>query len=233
MQADITANIAELRRRIAAAAQAVNRDPAGIGLLAVAKTRPPEAIRAAAGAGVTAVGENYLQEALTKLDALADLTLEWHFIGPIQSNKTRELAARFDWVQSVDRIKVARRLNDQRPAGMAPLNICLQLNVSGEATKSGLAIGELGHVAAICAGLGRIRLRGLMAIPAPTPDPLAQRAAFAEVRRAFEALRVEHPQLDTLSMGMSADLEAAIAEGATLVRIGTDLFGARGRGPVP
>lgn len=227
MQADITANIAELRRRIAAAALAAGRAPEDIALLAVSKTRPPQAIRAAAAAGVRAVGENYLQEAIAKLDALADLDLEWHFIGPVQSNKTRELAARFAWVHSVDRLKVARRLSEQRPPDLPPLNICLQLNVSGETSKSGLAVGELEEVALACAALPGVRLRGLMAIPAPSRDPIEQRAAFARVRTAFDALRSRLPQLDTLSMGMSADLEAAIAEGATIVRVGTDLFGAR------
>lgn len=226
MQTGIKANIAELRRRIAAAAEAAGRDPHAVTLLAVSKAQSVEAIRAAA-AEVQAVGESYLQEALAKMDALNDLALEWHFIGPVQANKTRDLAARFDWVHSVDRLRVARRLSDQRPADLPPLNVCLQFNVSGESSKAGVDASALAELAAGCAVLPGVRLRGLMAIPAPSDDPEVQRRAFAEVRRVFNDLRGEWPELDTLSMGMSADLEMAIAEGATLVRIGSALFGAR------
>lgn len=227
---DISARIAAVRQRIAAAARAVGRDPDAIGLLAVSKTHPPASIRLAAAQGIRCIGENYLQEALKKQAALTDLALEWHFIGPIQSNKTGSLARHFDWVHSVDRVKVARRLDAQRPGDLPPLNICLQVNISAEEGKAGATPGELAALAEVCAGLPRLRLRGVMAIPAVTSDPRAQRAAFADVRAAFEALQRNHPGLDTLSMGMSADLEAAVAEGATLVRVGTDIFGAR-RGP--
>jgi hypothetical protein len=223
----IEKNIAKVAARIREAAQAVDRDPATVGLLAVSKTQPGAAGRAAAGAGVRDFGENYLQEALDKQAELSDLPLTWHFIGPIQSNKTKSIAEHFDWVHSVDRLKIAQRLSDQRPAQLPPLNVCLQVNVSGEASKSGCAPEELRQLAQTVAALPNLRLRGLMCIPAPSDDPAEQRAAFARLR----ALRDELPlTLDTLSMGMSQDLEAAIAEGATWVRIGTALFGARDYG---
>ncbi len=223
----IEKNIAKVAARIREAAQAVNRDPATVGLLAVSKTQPAAAIRDAAGAGVRDFGENYLQEALDKQAELSDLSLVWHFIGPIQSNKTKSIAEHFDWVHSVDRLKIAQRLSDQRPTQLPPLNICLQVNVSGEASKSGCAPEELHPLAQAVAALPNLRLRGLMCIPAPSDDPAEQRAAFARLR----ALRDELPlTLDTLSMGMSQDLETAIAEGATWVRIGTALFGARDYG---
>jgi len=177
--------------------------------------------------GVRRFGENYLQEALQKIEALADLDLEWHFIGPIQSNKTRAIAEHFDWVHSVDRLKIARRLNEQRPAALAPLNVCLQLNVSAEQSKSGAEPAQLAALAAEVAALPRLRLRGLMAIPAATEDVARQRAAFRCMGEAQAQLQAAGLELDTLSMGMSGDLEAAIAEGATLVRIGTALFGPR------
>lgn len=184
-----------------------------------------------ADAGMRRFGENYLQEALEKIAALQELDLEWHFIGPIQSNKTRPIAEHFDWVHSVDRLKLARRLSEQRPAGLPPLNICLQVNVSGEQSKSGITLQELPALAQEVATLPRLRLRGLMAIPAPAAGLEAQRQPFRQMRFALEQLIAEGLELDTLSMGMSGDLEAAIAEGATLVRIGTALFGPRPQKP--
>ncbi|MEG0246461.1 MAG: YggS family pyridoxal phosphate-dependent enzyme [Pseudomonas sp.] len=225
----IADNLSALAARIASAAQAAGRDPASIQLLAVSKTKPASAIREIHAAGVRDVGENYLQEALTKQDALRDLPLIWHFIGPIQSNKTKAIAEHFDWVHSVDRLKIAQRLSEQRPASLAPLNICLQVNVSGEDSKSGCAPADLPALAKAVASLPNLRLRGLMAIPEPTDDRAAQEAAFASLRDLQQGLGLG---LDTLSMGMSHDLEAAIAQGATWVRIGTALFGARDYGPV-
>jgi pyridoxal phosphate enzyme (YggS family) len=183
-------------------------------------------IRAAASLGLSQFGENYLQEALEKMAALTDLPLTWHFIGPMQSNKTRAIAEHFDWVHSIDRLKIARRLSEQRPPHLPPLQVCLQVNVSGEASKSGVSPGALAELAAAVSELPGLRLRGLMAIPAATEDLTAQHAAFASLRRAMASLQM--PALDTLSMGMSGDLEAAIAEGATIVRVGTDIFGPRG-----
>jgi len=220
-------NLSAISARIASAAQAAGRDPASVQLLAVSKTKPASAIREIHAAGVRDVGENYLQEALTKQQALNDLPLIWHFIGPIQSNKTKAIAEHFDWVHSVDRLKIAQRLSEQRPAGLAPLNLCLQVNVSGEDSKSGCAPADLPALAKAVAGLPNLRLRGLMAIPEPTDDRAAQEAAFARLRQLQESLGLG---LDTLSMGMSHDLEAAIAQGATWVRIGTALFGARDYG---
>jgi len=223
----IADNLSALAARIASAAQAAGRDPASIQLLAVSKTKPASAIREIYAAGVRDVGENYLQEALTKQEALRDLPLIWHFIGPIQSNKTKAIAEHFDWVHSVDRLKIAQRLSEQRPAALAPLNICLQVNVSGEDSKSGCAPADLPALAEAVAKLPNLRLRGLMAIPEPTDDRAAQEAAFASLRTLQQRLGLG---LDTLSMGMSHDLEAAIAQGATWVRIGTALFGARDYG---
>ncbi len=220
-------NLSTLAARIRAAATAAGRDPAAIQLLAVSKTKPASAVREAFAAGVRDIGENYLQEALGKQAELADLPLTWHFIGPIQSNKTRAIAEHFDWVHSVDRLKIAQRLSEQRPDHLAPLNLCLQVNVSGEASKSGCTPQELPALAQAVAALPRLRLRGLMAIPEPTDDRAAQDAAFARVRELQDSLGLG---LDTLSMGMSHDLESAIAQGATWVRIGTALFGARDYG---
>ncbi len=220
----IANNIAKVAARIREAAQAAGRDPDTVGLLAVSKTQPAEAIREANGAGLSDFGENYLQEALEKQADLADLALTWHFIGPIQSNKTRAIAEHFDWVHSVNRLKIAQRLSEQRPTELPPLNVCLQVNVSGEASKSGCAPQDVAELARTIATLPNLRLRGLMAIPEPTDDRAEQHAAFARLRQLQQALALE---LDTLSMGMSQDLEAAIAEGATWVRIGTALFGAR------
>ncbi|ADR62436.1 Alanine racemase domain protein [Pseudomonas putida BIRD-1] len=220
-------NLSAISARIASASQAVGRDPASVQLLAVSKTKPASAIREIHAAGVHDFGENYLQEALTKQQALSDLPLIWHFIGPIQSNKTKAIAEHFDWVHSVDRLKIAQRLSEQRPAGLAPLNICLQVNVSGEDSKSGCTPADLPALAKAVAALPNLRLRGLMAIPEPTEDRATQEAAFASLRKLQEGLGFG---LDTLSMGMSHDLEAAIAQGATWVRIGTALFGARDYG---
>ncbi|AAY95028.1 YggS family pyridoxal phosphate-dependent enzyme [Pseudomonas protegens] len=224
----IADNIAQVAERIRNACQAVQRDPHSVQLLAVSKTKPAAALREAHAAGLRDFGENYLQEALGKQQELADLPLSWHFIGPIQSNKTRAIAEHFDWVHSVDRLKIAQRLSEQRPAELPPLNICIQVNVSGEASKSGCAPADLPALASAIGALPRLQLRGLMAIPEPTEDRAAQDAAFAAVQRLNNDLRdsLKLP-LDTLSMGMSHDLEAAIAQGATWVRIGTALFGAR------
>ena len=223
----IADNISTLGERINAAARAAQRDPVSVGLLAVSKTKPASAVREAYAAGLRDFGENYLQEALGKQLELSDLPLCWHFIGPIQSNKTRAIAENFAWVHSVDRLKIAQRLSEQRPEGLAPLNICIQVNVSGEASKSGCTPDDLPALAAAINGLPNLKLRGLMAIPEPTDDSAAQSAAFATVRMLQEHLNLP---LDTLSMGMSHDLEAAIAQGATWVRIGTALFGARDYG---
>ena len=223
----IAENIAKVGARIREAAQASQRNLQDIGLLAVSKTKPADAVREAHAAGLRDFGENYLQEALEKQAALSDLPLIWHFIGPIQSNKTRPIAEHFDWVHSVDRLKIAQRLSDQRPAHLPALNICLQVNVSLEASKSGCSPEELPELARAISALPNLRLRGLMAIPEATDDVAAQHAAFARLRQLRDDLALN---LDTLSMGMSHDLEAAIAEGATWVRIGTALFGARDYG---
>lgn len=230
----ITQNLQLVQHRIANSAQAAGRDPASITLLAVSKTFDAQAVLAAAQAGQRAFGENYVQEAIDKIAAMRDmrehnpdLQLEWHFIGPIQSNKTRQIAEHFDWVHSVDRLKIAQRLSEQRPADMPPLQICLQVNVSGEATKSGLEPDALLELARAVVLLPNIRLRGLMAIPEPTEDVQQQRAAFAKLRFMQNDLQAVGIQTDTLSMGMSADMDAAIAEGATIVRIGTAIFGVR------
>jgi pyridoxal phosphate enzyme (YggS family) len=220
----IAENIAKVQRRILDAAQACGRSPGEINLLAVSKTRTAACIRAAYACGQTHFGENYLQEALEKQEQLLDLPLTWHFIGPIQSNKTRPIAEHFDWVHSVDRLKVAQRLSEQRPPQLPPLNICLQVNVSGESSKSGCTPEQLPALARAVAQLPNLRLRGLMAIPEPSQDPLAQRKPFAKLRKLADSLELP---LNDLSMGMSDDLDAAIAEGATWLRIGTALFGAR------
>lgn len=223
----IADNVLTVSARISAAAQAAGRNESSIGLLAVSKTKPAAAVREAFAAGIRDFGENYLQEALGKQLELTDLPLSWHFIGPIQSNKTRAIAENFDWVHSVDRLKIAQRLSEQRPEGLPPLNICIQVNVSGEASKSGCSATDLPALAAAISSLPRLKLRGLMAIPEPTEDRAAQDEAFATVRTLQESLNLP---LDTLSMGMSHDLESAIAQGATWVRIGTALFGARDYG---
>jgi pyridoxal phosphate enzyme (YggS family) len=219
----------EVRQRIAKAAADASRDASSVELLAVSKTFPAEDVRAAFNAGQRAFGENYVQEAVAKIAELADLRseIEWHFIGPLQSNKTKVVAENFDWVHSVDRLKIAQRLSEQRPDGMAPLNVCLQINVSGEESKSGVAPDEALTLARQIAALPSLRLRGLMAIPEPAATLDEQRAPHRRLRELLDALRADGLELDTLSMGMSADLEAAILEGATMVRIGTAIFGAR------
>ncbi|MNF56204.1 hypothetical protein D3C84_376860 [compost metagenome] len=220
----IADNILQVSSRIHAATLAANRAENSVQLLAVSKTKPAQDLREAYAAGLRDFGENYLQEALGKQLELADLPLIWHFIGPIQSNKTRAIAEHFDWVHSVDRLKIAQRLSEQRPADLPPLNICIQVNVSGEASKSGCTPADLPALANAISNLPRLKLRGLMAIPEPTEDRAAQDAAFAAVQNLQASLNLP---LDTLSMGMSHDLESAIAQGATWVRIGTALFGAR------
>jgi pyridoxal phosphate enzyme (YggS family) len=225
----IADNLAAVHGRIARAALAAQRDPASVKLLAVSKTFPADDVRAAFAAGQRAFGENYVQEAIAKIEALAELRaqVEWHFIGPLQSNKTRPVAEHFDWVHSVDRLKIAQRLSEQRPLNLAPLNVCLQVNVSGEASKSGVSPNDAPALAKEIAAMPRLALRGLMSIPEPTEDVDAQRAQHRTLRALFDALRAEGLSIDTLSMGMSADLEAAVLEGATMVRIGTSIFGAR------
>jgi hypothetical protein len=227
----ISENLRQVRSRLAQACGAAHRGVDDVTLLAVSKTCPADAVRQAHAAGQRAFGENYVQEALDKIAALADLRseLQWHLIGPLQSNKTRAVAEAFDWVHAVDRLKIAERFSAQRPAHLPPLNICLQVNVSGEASKSGVAPAELQSLARAVAGLPGLRLRGLMSIPEPVDGLDAQRAPHRELRRLFDALVAEGLALDTLSMGMSADLEAAVLEGATLLRVGTAIFGARAR----
>lgn len=223
----IAARLAQVRDRISAAEQRFGRPPGSVRLLAVSKTQPPAAVRDAYRAGQHAFGENYLQEAVAKQAELAELPLEWHCIGPVQANKAKSVAEHFDWVHSVDRVRLARRLAAHRPEGLPPLNVLLQVNISGEASKAGVTPAELPALAAEVAALPRLRLRGLMCIPAPAEDFEQQRLPFRQLRELRDRLRIEGYALDTLSMGMSDDLEAAIAEGATIVRIGTAIFGAR------
>ncbi|MFO1362818.1 MAG: YggS family pyridoxal phosphate-dependent enzyme [Burkholderiales bacterium] len=218
-----------VKSRIERAAQAAGRDPRDIVLVAVSKTFPPAAVRAAHAAGQRDFGENHAQEAAAKFDALADLALAWHFIGPLQSNKTRLVAERCAWVHSIDRLKIAERLSAQRPAALPPLQACVQVNVSGEASKSGVPPDEAAGLARAVAALPRLRLRGLMAIPEPTDDVALQRRRFESLRALKERLVAAGLPLDTLSMGMSDDLEAAVAAGATMVRVGSAIFGARPR----
>ncbi len=214
--------------RIAAAARAAGRDPASVRLLAVSKTFPPAAIRAVRGLGQTAFGENYVQEAVSKMDALADLSdVEWHLIGPLQGNKARAAAVRFAWVHTIDRDRIAQRLSAARPDSMPPLNVCVQVNASGEQTKSGVAPADAVALAQAVARLPRLAMRGIMGIPEPTDDIERQRAQFRALRECFDACIAAGLAVDTLSMGMSSDLEVAIAEGATLVRVGTAIFGPR------
>ena len=222
-------NVQQVLGRIAHACAAAARPVQSVTLLAVSKTVPAATVRDAYNAGLRRFGENYVQEGLAKIAALADLRaqIEWHLIGPLQSNKTRAVAEAFDWVHSVDRVKIAQRLAEQRPDALPPLNVCLQVNISGEASKNGLTPGEVAEVAREVAKLPRLRLRGLMAIPEPAGDLTAQRAPHRALRGLFESLQAQGLALDTLSMGMSADLEAAVLEGATIVRIGSAIFGAR------
>ena len=226
----ILSNLQATRLAIAEAAKTAQRDAAAVHLLAVSKTFPAAAVREAYQAGQTAFGENYLQEALDKIAALRDLPLEWHFIGPVQSNKTRAIAENFSWVHSVDRLKIAERLSVQRPPTLPPLNVCLQVNVSGEETKSGVAPAEVVQLAREIALLPHLKLRGLMTIPSPAVGESAQRAPFTQMKKLLEHLNSLGMTLDTLSMGMSHDYPAAIREGATLVRIGRAIFGNRDYG---
>jgi pyridoxal phosphate enzyme (YggS family) len=223
----IAANLQAVLQRIERAAAAAGRNADSIRLLAVSKTWPAARVEEAFYAGQQAFGENHEQEAVGKITALSHLPIEWHFIGPIQSNKTRPIAERFAWVHSLDRDKVARRLSEQRPEGLPPLRVCVQVNVSGEATKSGVAPNEARALATLIAGLPRLELRGLMTIPAPSDDAQVLRSQFRRLHELFIQLRGQGFPLDTLSMGMSDDLEAAIMEGATLVRVGTAIFGRR------
>lgn len=223
----ISANLQAVLARIDAAAQKYGRLPTAVSLLAVSKTWPVADVRVAAQAGQKAFGENYVQEGIDKISALAALKLEWHFIGPLQSNKSRQVAEAFNWVHSVDRLKIAQRLSGQRPETLPPLQVCLQVNVSGEDSKSGVEIDDVPALARQIALLPRLKLRGLMTIPALAADFEQQRLPFRHVREMFEHLKQDGLELDTLSMGMTHDLEAAIAEGATLVRVGTSIFGER------
>ncbi len=223
----IARQLQDVRARIATACRAAGRAPDAVALLAVSKTFGADAVRAAHAAGQHAFGENYIQEAVDKIDALRDLPLQWHCIGPIQSNKTRLVAERYDWAHSVDRLKIAERLSAQRPDDLAPLQVCLQVNIDGGPTKSGVAPAEALALARTVAALPRLKLRGLMTIPEPAPDFEAALAVHRRARALFDELNADGLALDTLSMGMSADLEAAIAAGSTLVRVGTAIFGAR------
>lgn len=223
----IAANLQAVHARIDAACAAAGRPAGSVRLLAVSKTWPAAAVAAAAAAGQAAFGENYVQEGVDKIAQLAAQNLEWHFIGPLQSNKTRPVAEQFSWVHSIERLKIAERLSVQRPAHLPPLQVCLQVNVSGEESKSGCAPDEAAALARAIAVLPGLTLRGLMAIPEPSEDEAVQRARFATLRQLLAALKAEGLALDTLSMGMSHDLEAAIMEGATLVRVGTAIFGTR------
>jgi pyridoxal phosphate enzyme (YggS family) len=226
MTTSMASRLAATQQRLAEAARLAGRDPAAILLLAVSKTQPADVVRTAYDAGLRAFGENYIQEAVEKKPMLpADI--EWHCIGPVQSNKSKLVAENFDWCHTVDSLKLAERLNNQRPAGLPPLNVCIQLHVGGEDSKSGIGADEVPAVAVAIAALPRLRLRGLMTIPPASDDPAEQRRWFAEARAVYEQLRAQQSTVDTLSMGMSGDLEAAIAEGSTMIRVGSALFGPR------
>ncbi|MCP5282031.1 MAG: YggS family pyridoxal phosphate-dependent enzyme [Rhodoferax sp.] len=222
-------NLQAVRQRIAAACEAAGRKPSEVRLLAVSKTFPAASVREVLAAGQQELGENYIQEAVAKIAELGDAGATWHCIGPIQGNKTRLVAAHFDWAQSVDRLKIAQRLNDQRPAHLPPLQVCIQVNTDGGPTKAGVAPEALPELAQQIAQLPRLRLRGLMTIPEPAPDFAAACALHARARALFDRLNTQGLGLDTLSMGMSADLEAAIHAGSTMVRVGTAIFGGRTR----
>jgi pyridoxal phosphate enzyme (YggS family) len=226
----IASNLQAVRLTIAQAATQARRDVGEVSLLAVSKTFPASAVREAYAAGQRAFGESYVQEALDKMAELRDLDIEWHFIGPIQSNKTRAIAANFAWAHGVDRLKIAERLSSQRPRTLPPLQVCIQVNVSGEDSKSGAPFNEAAQLARQVSALPGLALRGLMAIPAPATEPAAQRRPFAQLRELMQQLRASGLPLDTLSMGMSQDMEAAIIEGATIVRIGSAIFGQRNYG---
>jgi len=220
-------HLARVQSRIAQITESHGRDPASVTLLAVSKTKPSDLVRQAAAVGQTAFGENYVDEGVSKLQELAELDLIWHYIGHIQSNKTRVIANHYDWVQSVDRLKIAKRLAEHRPASLAPLNICIQLKIDAEVSKSGCTTAELDDLAGFIDSAATLSLRGLMAIPAPRSEMAEQRKVFAELNHWYQQLRSSYTSVDTLSMGMSGDMEAAIAEGATMVRIGTAVFGSR------
>lgn len=226
-EGNITAALAQIRQRIADAEQRFNRDAGSVQLLAVSKTKPVTDIQAAINAGQSCFAENYLQEAVGKIIHLSNAQVDWHFIGAIQSNKTRDIAQYFQWVHTIDRVKVARRLSELRPDYLPPLNVCLQINISGEKSKSGIEPHELKQLADDCASLPNIRLRGLMTMPAQDSDFERQRVPFRKLRQLLTELQTVYPELDTLSMGTTNDLEAAVAEGATILRIGTAIFGAR------
>lgn len=224
---DVKKRFQQIHHEISTSVSAAQREPQTVQLLAVSKTWPADALREVAALGQRQFGENYLQEALDKIDALADLNLEWHFIGPIQSNKTRDIAGHFDWVQSLDREKIARRLHEHRPNSLAPLNVCIQINIDEEDSKSGTSADNLLTLADYIASLDKLCLRGLMVIPAPKQSVEEEKASFSRAYELFQQLRQKYPQVDTLSMGMSADMSTAIACGSTMVRIGTALFGQR------
>jgi len=224
---NIAKNLAQIQHNILIYCKKYQRNPGDIQLLAVSKTRPASSVRSAFNAGQQLFGENYLQESIEKINHLSDLAIQWHFIGAIQSNKTRELAENFSWIHSVDRIKIAQRLSKQRPVTLPPLNICLQINLNQESSKSGLNIDEVEPVLNEIISLPSIRIRGLMAIPIKADKLIEQRENFAQMKCLFQTLQKKHPQMDTLSMGMSNDMEAAIAEGSTILRVGTAIFGAR------
>ena len=224
---DVGTALNAVRTRIAELERRYRREPGSVTLLAVSKTKPPEAVRAAVAAGQSAFGENHLQDAMTKVDALDGQGVSWHFIGAVQSNKTRPIAAHFDWVHSIERERIATRLSTQRPTGRGPLDVCIEVNVSGEDTKSGVPPAEVEPLARLIRELPGLRLRGLMAIPRPAEDFEAQRIPFRLLREMLDDLNAKGLGLDTLSMGMTGDLEAAVAEGATIVRVGTAIFGPR------
>ena len=224
---DVATALTAVRARIGELERRYRRAPGSVALLAVSKTKPAEAVRAAIAAGQRAFGENHLQDAMTKVEALADDGVSWHFIGAVQSNKTRPIAAHFDWVHGIEREKIATRLSAQRPAGRGPIDVCIEVNVSGEDTKSGVAPEGVEPLARLVRDLPGLRLRGLMAIPRPAEDFETQRIPFRRLREILDDLNAKGLELDTLSMGMTGDLEAAIAEGATMVRVGTAIFGPR------
>ena len=234
MNSTIQQNLEAVRSRISAAAQDCGRSPEEVTLLAVSKTKPVSDIEETIAAGQRAFGENYVQEGVSKIQYFAQTPyadeLEWHFIGPLQSNKSRLVAEHFDWIHTVDRVKIAQRLSEQRPADKAALNVLIQINISDESSKSGIDLEALDALAAQVAEMPNLRLRGLMAIPAPEEDPVKQKAVFDRMEQAFLALKKQYPHIDTLSMGMTHDMAAAITAGSTMVRIGTAIFGARDYG---
>ena len=224
---NISSNLSQISKRISQIERTFQRPAGSVQLLAVSKRKPADMIRAAAACGQISFGENYADEGASKAEELSDLKLEWHYIGHVQSNKTRLISATYDWVQSIDREKIAQRLSTQRPSELPPLNVCLQVNIDGEESKSGCAPDELVTLASHVSSMERLTLRGIMAIPAPQTDVNAQRKVFRRLHTLYQQIRSNHPTVDTLSMGMTADMEAAISEGATMVRIGTAIFGQR------